>query len=435
MDLTKLATELQEKRAKHVEFVKEITAAETIEESQLTQADEQIAEIETLQTKYNNFARIENSRESAEASMKDATKVLNPLTRAGNPNDDADPDSDAFMEVKGKKLIKLSPESFARKMAQDIATSGYRPGQSQNYRMGYDGINTKGLFRTKTLVDTTLFPPFSPRTAEIVEYPLTIPTVPDLIPQDMSPYSEAVWMEQTVSTRNSAPTAEGTAIAAQNAYTWVERRTPLQRIAGYIPLTNQVVKYSPFLANEIQTLLYSDLEITAENQIINGNGVSPQLHGFFESGVIPAGNVYNAAGVNVFLALAHGMTLVSTSGVIGAVGSNATTGIVMSAADWELVSTQQDALGNFILGSPAQIAAKVIWGVPVVISGAITSGTILMGDFLRRAHITLGSEVEVEVGRINDGLITGEQVIVAAKYESLEIKRPSAFVKITNFGS
>lgn len=434
MDLIKLATELQEKRAKHIEFVKEISAGETIDEGKVKEAEDQSAEIETLQTKYSKYAALENSRESAEAAMQEATKVLNPLARgAVNINDD-DPMAAAFFATKNIKLISLTPERFAQKIADDIAAAKYQPKQSQNYKATYDGINTKGLFRTKTLVDTTLFPPFSPRTAEIVEYPLTIPTVPDLIPQDMTPFSEAVWMEQTVSTRNAAPTAEGTAPTA-NAYTWVERRTPLQRIAGYIPLTNQVVKYSPFLANEIQTLLYSDIEIVAENQIVNGNGVSPNLHGFIESGVIPAGNVYNAAGVNVFLALAHGMTLVSTSGVIGAIGSNATTGIVMSAAMWELISTAQDAVDNFILGSPASIAAKVIWGVPVVISGAIADNVVLMGDFLRRAHISLGSEVEIEVGRINDGLITGEQVIVAAKYESLEIKRPSAFVKITNFGS
>ena len=113
------------------------------------------------------------------------------------------------------------------------------------------------------------------------------------------------------------------------------------------------------------------LEIEA--QILNGDGTSPNLPGLLTT----VSDNATAAGVAkgdtlidfVLKVKNHIETLNYTPNIL-----------VLNPAQWTTLSLMKNTLGEYLLGGPAMVAGKSVWGLPVLTSGSLPSGKYILGS-------------------------------------------------------
>jgi hypothetical protein len=85
------------------------------------------------------------------------------------------------------------------------------------------------------------------------------------------------------------------------------------------------------------------------------------------------------------------------------------------------------------MGNPAVVGAQALFGVPIVQSTRITSGTGLTGDFGTFSYIgePEGNTADVAVGYVGDQFKEGKRTLRCDLYACLTVTRQAAFCKIT----
>jgi HK97 family phage major capsid protein len=114
------------------------------------------------------------------------------------------------------------------------------------------------------------------------------------------------------------------------------------------------------------------LEARLDQQILVGDGISPNLQGVFTvSGIQTQAKGADSTANAIFKA----MTLVRITG--RAIPDT----IVMHGTDWQNIRLAQNAQGDYQFGPPTVVGADTMWGLPVVQSEALTVGNAVVGAF------------------------------------------------------
>lgn len=204
---------------------------------------------------------------------------------------------------------------------------------------------------------------------------------------------------------------------------------PIRKIAAWLQATYEAIEDAPTLAGYIDTRLGYMLDVREEAQVIGvgaGGGNAPNIKGIldFTSGIQTAtGELYDG--------------VASAAGKIENVDGDPD-GIVVNPVDyWAAVADRHSTFydgstnggsGNAPFGEPPQTA----WGIPVVRSRSVTSGTAIVGSW--RLGATL-FEREGTTIRTTDShaslFISNTWVILAEKRVGLAVHRPDFFVKLT----
>jgi HK97 family phage major capsid protein len=149
---------------------------------------------------------------------------------------------------------------------------------------------------------------------------------------------------------------------------------PVETIAHLIPITRRAAADAPQVRQLVDAFLLDGLAEEEEDQILNGNGTSPNIRGILQTvGISTVGS----AGTDLD-------AIVDAIRTIRA-DRRRPTGLVINPADWYSTGflLAKDSAGNYLIGDPSQSvdAMSSLWGLRVVVTEAMTANTALVGDF------------------------------------------------------
>jgi len=370
--------------------------------------------------------KYEKAREAegfAEKIRKEALERATPASVMRHPGPEGEGDTkDGGRIIQVKRLSDWVLEAESYKAARGQAKhSGQwvvdaKDGTLQDYR---------ALANEKTLLTTTAgFPPAQNRGPILIMSAQRRPVIADLIPQDATNEAAIIYMEETTFTNNAAPVAEG-ATKPESALAYTQRTVPVEVIATWIPATNQQLEDVAGMRNLIDNRLTLMLSLTEENQLLNGNGSSPQLMGFLNKPGVQT--QVKSAGEPIPDAVYKAFTKIRNTGMADP------TGVVFHPDNWTTVRLLRSADGMYIWGHPAEAGPERIWGVQVIQTTAIAANTALTGDFQLYSHISRRQGIRIDVAdQHSTYFVENKQAIRIEERLSLEIYRAAAFCLVTS---
>ncbi|SFO94174.1 phage major capsid protein [Qipengyuania nanhaisediminis] len=204
------------------------------------------------------------------------------------------------------------------------------------------------------------------------------PRIRDLLTVVNTSNGSVDWVNQTTRTNNAATQAEG-ALKAESDYAFELLNLPMRTIAHWTKASVQILDDSPQLASVIDNELRFGLALAEDAQLLNGDGVSPNL-----DGLITNATAYSAefapASENMIDKIALAALQVSLA-------DYEPNGVAVHPSDWMRMRLLKDGDGKYILGDPQASVAPNLFGLPVVPTTAISVDKFLVGDFARAATL------------------------------------------------
>jgi HK97 family phage major capsid protein len=255
-------------------------------------------------------------------------------------------------------------------------------------------------------------------------------TILDLIPTTPTTSDTIDWVKEDTFTNAAAPVAEASAstgtsgTAPESTLAYSRTTSPVQSVEHYISVTNRMLADYPAIQGIIDQRLLLGLNLTLENQVLTGNGASPNLTGILST----AGVGNQARGTdNNMEAMFKGMMQVMVTGL------SRPTANILHPLNFQTIRLTREGTqtGQYLYGPPSQAGATTLWGLPMILSLGLTANTGLTGDFAMGLMLWDREQSTIRTGYINDDLIRGIVRILAEIRVALTVFRGSAFCQVT----
>lgn len=195
------------------------------------------------------------------------------------------------------------------------------------------------------------------------------------------------YVQITAKTNNAAGVAEATSAAdpasygdpasgakPESAMTLAVVSSPVETIAHLLPITRRAAADAPQLRAMVDQFLLYGLREEREDQILNGDGSSPNLRG-----------ILNTVGISTV-----GSAGTDIDAIVDAIRTirndrRRPDAMVIHPNDWFSTGflLAKDSTGRYLIGDPSADAAaqRNLWGLRVVVTEAMTENTVLVGEF------------------------------------------------------
>ena len=228
----------------------------------------------------------------------------------------------------------------------------------------------------------------------------------------------------------SAGTMQSPEAAAkdENAVTFTTKSERVRTLATIIPATRQVLDDFSELAGFLNTSLRYYVNLGEEVQLLSGSGAGEDLDGLitqataFNTGLLSA-----SAGWNKIDIVGRAIQQITAAKELQP------TFVVLHPTDWWGMRLQKDSFGRYILGDPQQVVRPTLFGLEVVVTTSIASGTYLVGSgTATAAEIRDRMELVVEISTEHSDYFAKNLVAIRAeKRLALVVYRPASYIKGT----
>lgn len=162
-------------------------------------------------------------------------------------------------------------------------------------------------------------------------------------------------------------------VKPESSMTFAVVSTPVETIAHLIPISRRAAADAPQVRQLIDAFLLYGLKEEEEDQILNGNGTSPNLSGITDQSISTVGS----AGTDLD-AIVDAVRTVRAD-------NREPSAMVIHPNDWFSTGflLSKDTAGNYLVGDPRASLDTLnsLWGLRVVVTPAQTENTVLVGDF------------------------------------------------------
>ena len=193
---------------------------------------------------------------------------------------------------------------------------------------------------------------------------------------------------------------------------------------------------APQFQSYLQNRMMFGVRRAKESNLLNGNGVAPNLQGILNrTGLATA--VVTAAGLTAVKALEGIFNQVTALRSVSFVEPDA---CVINPVDWQTIRLGKDTAGQYFgggpftgaYGQPGPSNQTDIWGLKTVVTTAIAQGTVLVGGFQECAQVFNRQGITLEMTNSNvDDFVNNLITLRAETRCALAVYRPAGFGKVT----
>ena len=223
----------------------------------------------------------------------------------------------------------------------------------------------------------------------------------------------------------ASPVAEGS-LKPEQSLNFSSASERVKTIASWVPASRQILDDMAELMGFVRTSLPYYTDLAEEIQLLSGDGSGENLNGFihqasaFNTGLLPSA--------------AKGWTKID---VIGCAVEQITiaketdpTFVVLNPKDWWDIRLTKDGFGRYILGDPQSTVRPNIFGLDVVYTTSIASGTFLVGSGNAIAQeIRDRMEMMVEISTEHSDFFARNLIAIRGEKRLANVvKRPASYV-------
>lgn len=326
-----------------------------------------------------------------------------------------------------ERLLKIEQKSTAQDDSQPVIDTA---GGLFIKSAGYDNfMKQDGRVRTrvevKNTVSNAVAGTFSERREGLVEGAFRVFTIEDLLTSVPTSANAIDWLRENVFVNAAAPTAEG-AQKPESSLTFTPGTMPVSTVAHWIKITRQLAMDNASLSAYINKRMIYGVNLKAENEIVAGNGLAPNLSGLTLAGNFTA-HGYTAAGLVALDLKNNGFDLIGK--MIGdcALADYPADVVILNTADWWTLRLSKDAQGRYILGDPASNIMPTLWGRPVVASNAMVAGKVWVGSLSQAATLHTREGVAIDLSDSDGDNFTKNLITIRAERRlALTVEKPAA---------
>lgn len=391
------------------------------------------------------WATLESLKKSAIAEGVDFSTnadAFEKLDEAGKKYDSIR-DEASDLQVKYSRLLEIAGEAQPAQESKSVARSiGEAFVKSDAYRLASErasgpsaigateAVKVADRAEMKTLLSVTVSGanglsgvPVEDRTNLIVAKPLATLDFLNVISSATTNSDLVEWIEETTYTNSAAETAEGSA-APESALAFAVRTSAVKDVTHFIPATRRALADAAFVEGWINNRLIDGVRRRLQDQVLNGNGSGENFTGIYGTSGIGSVDLSDTS-----LTLLEGLHRAITTIRTNAFQEPDFIGI--NPADYETLRlVKASTAGTYQFGDPALAGPVTIWGVPVIVHSAFTSGSPLVG-IGREATLFFREGVSVAVSDSHSDYFTKKQVaLLASTRAAFAVTQPKAFCKI-----
>ena len=232
-----------------------------------------------------------------------------------------------------------------------------------------------------------------------------------------------------LSTRTNAPSpqTEGSA-KAQSYYAWLSASGAIRDIAHYVNVSKQSLNDLPWLRGQIDDNLTYGLKVKEEAEVLSGDGTGVHLNGLITAGTAFDTTLLTASAGYTYLDVLRWAKLQAR---LAGLATYAPSAFVLSPTDCAKLELTKDGFGKYVIGDPktgTQVA--YVWGLPVVESDSITTGTFLVGAFNSAAYLVDRQATSIEISFEHDTNFTKNMATILCEERiGLAITKATAFIR------
>ena len=341
-----------------------------------------------------------------------------------------------------EKCIKLGDQlhDMQQKRADKVAearekTLGEKFLECDQWKSLAEGRQAQARMEMKTAIinATGQNQPLVPadRLDSIYKDPDRIFTIRDLMPTGTTSSNMIEFARENVFTNNAGPQVGGSPEAFENVtkpesgITFTLANEPVQTLAHFIPASKQVLDDASMLQSYINSRLMYGLKLYEETQLLSGTGSNGQLNGLITQATAWTNGASSPIGITNKVDVIRDVIRQAH------LSEYRPDAVVMHPTDWYDMEVKKVGSSDdrYVVGDPRSVLPPVLWGLPVVATNSITSGTFLVGSFRLGAQIWDRQQASIEVSRENsDNFVKNMVTILAEERIALTVYRTQAFI-------
>lgn len=306
----------------------------------------------------------------------------------------------------------------------DVASRDVSAGNEFVKSAAYEALSRREVQSARIQVKNTVVADGT--TVQPMQRPGVIPgdfeplTIRQMIPTITVDSNAVNSLREATNVNNAAETAQGAA-KQESDVTFEQYNVPIETVAHWIKVSNQLLADAPAVAAYIDTRLRDGLAQRVDQQLLLGNGTTPNLSGMTNAGNFVAFTPISDAN------LADSINKAKYE--LWATGNMPDT-VIVNPADWSALERLREDAGSgmYLYGAPGTEAGMRPFGVQVVMSNHMPEGEFLIGALRTSTTLFQRSGAVVEMGFINDDFTKNLVTIRAEERLGLGVDRPSGIM-------
>ncbi len=373
-----------------------------------TQNDEVAAKL----NKYNE--EVEANGKATKETTEQLVKLSEDFVKLTESKDDI---SEQLVDINQKLSEGFNAEGKKAKTWGEIVTN------HEDFASFQKGKSKKMALSIKNTILTESGSPAAPdhhlvqedRLAGIVPLAYRSLNVLDLIPAGTTTSDTIKFGKENSFTNSAAETAQG-ADKPESAITYTSDQEYVETIATFLKVSKQALRDAPMLQSSINARLSHMVRHRLQQQVLTGNGTSPNL-----SGLTNSGNHTVFTPANGDLAL-DSLNKAKYAIIAADYEANA---VILNPADFGAIERVKTGTGrnDYAAGGSAALTyvnnglTPLLWGLPVVLSNDMTAGKFIALDRFA-AQLFMRENLRVEMFEQDEDNVQKNLITVRAELDA-----------------